>query len=123
MLTRLADNGVKAYLFDENTFTIGPFFGNAIGFIKVVVAKQDAGLAFTLLDTFEKELAAEAICPKCGSSGFLPEIKNSGSNKLTAIFTWLFTNYAVAPDKVFRCRNCKYETPEPPAGEIENMPS
>lgn len=111
---------MKAYIFDENTFTISPFFGNAIGFIKVVVAKQDAGLAFTLLDTFEKDSAAMAKCPKCGSPGFLPETKNSGSNKLTAIFTWLFSNYAVAPDQVFRCQNCKYETPNPPVNETEN---
>lgn len=119
LLSRLEQNGVRAWLFDENTVTIGPFFGNAIGFIKVVVSTADAEAALDLLRQFEQEAVADAVCPQCGSTGFLPVASDSGSNKVTAMLTWLFSNYAIAPETVYRCENCGFEASTPPESDSD----
>lgn len=120
MLSRLEANGVRAYLHDENTVTIGPFFGNAIGFIKVVVARPDAEAALELLNQFQRDENREAICPQCGSTGFLPTASQSGTNKITAMLTWLFSNYAVAPETVYECESCGFTASTPPDLDGEN---
>ncbi len=95
--------------------TLTPFFGNAIGFIKVVVAKPDAAAALELVSEFETQESAEAICPQCGSGGFLPAKSQSGSNKVVAMLTWLFSNYAIAPDTIYECEACGFCAATPPA--------
>lgn len=120
LLSRLEQNGVRAYLFDENTVTIGPFFGNAIGFIKVVVARPDAEAALELLRQFETATVQDAVCPQCGASGFLPTASESGTNKVTAMLTWLFSNYAIAPETIYECGNCGFTASTPPETGSEN---
>ena len=114
LLTRLQDAGVECFLFDENTVTMGPILSNAIGRIKLVTRKENAVAANELLKSFDREYMQNAICPLCGSSDFIQIPKKETKNMLTAMLTWIFSSYAIAPDQVYHCRKCGYENEELP---------
>ena len=108
-LTRLHADGVECYLKDEYTVTIDPILTNAIGGIKLVVKARDEEAVKKLLASYEAEYMKSACCPKCGSNCFTYIAKPGVTNFVTAILTWLFSNYAVAQDYVFHCEECGYE--------------
>jgi predicted nucleic-acid-binding Zn-ribbon protein len=96
ILTRLQSDGVECYLKDEHTVTI-------------VVNK--------LLEEYHLEYIKSAACPQCGANNFTQVTKKEVGNYLTAIFTWLFSNYAVAPNYIYQCGNCGYECETLPDAE------
>ncbi len=109
ILTRLQSEGIECYLKDENTVTIDPMLSNAIGGIKLVVKKEDEAGVIKLLRSYHIQYMLSATCPDCGSNSFNHIAKPGISNYLTAILTWIFSSYAVAPDYVYQCGNCGYE--------------
>ena len=109
-LTKLHAAGVECYLKDEYTVTIDPILTNAIGGIKLVVKAIDEASVRALLDEYEASYMNSASCPKCGSSSFTYIAKPGVTNFLSAIFTWIFSSYAVAPDYVYHCGQCGYES-------------
>lgn len=120
ILTKLQDAGINCFLFDENTVTINPVIGSAIGGIKLVVDVFDAGKTEALLLGFEKEYLNAVSCPECGASELLQVTRPAAKNYLTAILTWLFSSYAVAPEKIYRCQRCGYESQTLPMNSKEN---
>lgn len=108
-LTRLQALGIVCFLRDENTVTIDPILTNAIGGIKLVVRKEDEAATIKTLRSFQIEFLLSATCPQCGSNSFSHVAKPAASNYITAIITWLFTSYAVAPQYIYQCGNCNYE--------------
>ena len=110
ILTRLHAEGVECYLKDETTITIDPILTNAIGGIKLVVKKENARFVRGILQRFEEEYTKAATCPKCKAHEFTYLAKPGVTNFLTAILTTLFGSYAVAPDYIYHCENCGYET-------------
>ena len=110
ILTRLHAEGVECYLKDETTITIDPILTNAIGGIKLVVKKENARYVKNILQRFEEEYINAATCPKCKAHDFTYLAKPGVTNFLTAILTTLFASYAVAPEYVYRCGNCNFET-------------
>lgn len=109
-LTKLHAAGIECYLKDEYTVTIDPMLSNAIGGIKLVVKKEDVDTVRQLLQQYDEEYLKWATCPRCGSNSFTHVPRPGVANFVTAIFTWLFSNYAVAPDYVYRCGNCGLES-------------
>lgn len=119
ILTKLHAAGLECYLQDEFTVTIDPILSNAIGGIKLVVKKEDEIIVKQLLDNYESEYRKAATCPKCGSNSFAYIAKPGATNYLTAIFTWIFSSYAVAPDYVYQCEKCGYESERLPETFIQ----
>ncbi|MEO5892385.1 MAG: hypothetical protein ABIQ31_19205 [Ferruginibacter sp.] len=113
-LTKLHAAGVECYLKDEYTVTVDPIISNAIGGIKLVVKKDDESEVLELLKQYDEEYMRSATCPNCGGNNFLHVAKPGATNYLTAILTWIISSYAVAPDYVYQCENCGYES--------ENLP-
>jgi ribosomal protein S27AE len=109
-LTKLQDAGVECYLKDENTVTIDPILSNAIGGIKLVVKEADAADAKQLLQQFDEEYLKSVKCPKCSATEITLVTKPGASNYITAIFTWLFSSYAVAAESIYQCGKCGYES-------------
>lgn len=109
-LTKLQDAGVECYLKDENTVTIDPILSNAIGGIKLVVKETDAADAKQLLQQFDEEYLKSVKCPKCSATEITLVTKPGASNYITAIFTWLFSSYAVAAESIYQCGKCGYES-------------
>ena len=114
ILTKLHAEGVECYLKDEYTVTIDPILCNAIGGIKLVVKKEDEATTIQLLKQYDDEYTKSATCPKCGDTSFSYITKPGPANYLTAIITWIFSSYAVAPDYIYQCGTCGYES--------ENLP-
>ena len=115
--------GVECYLKDEYTVTLDPILSNAIGGIKLVVKAADESWVKELLDGYELDFINAATCPKCGNKKFTYITKPGATNYLTALFTWIFSSYAVAPYYVYHCENCGYECerlPEKIEVELEN---
>lgn len=114
-LTKLQDAGITCYLKDEHTVTMDPILSNAIGGIKLVVKESDVEDAKILLQQFDEDYLKSVECPKCGQSQIARVSKPGATNFFTAILTWMFSSYAIAPESIYRCGNCGYET--------ENLPS
>jgi hypothetical protein len=108
--TKFEEAGVLCYLFDENTMTINPIIGNAVGGIRLVVSEDEQQRAMELLDLFDKEYLENTTCPECRKGHFIQVPKQSTENIFTAILTWLFSSYAVSATNVYKCSNCGFET-------------
>lgn len=109
-LTKLQDAGIDCFLKDEHTVTMDPILSNAIGGIKLVVKEEDAETARQLLQQFDEAYLRSVKCPKCGSTTINKVNKPGPTNFLTAILTWTFSSYALAPEQVYQCGNCGYES-------------
>ena len=119
LLTRLRHEGIECYLKDEYTVTIDPLLTNAVGGIKLVINKEDSGDVFELLRQFDEDYRRSAVCPVCGSHNIDLVPKRTAANMITAILSWLFSDYAVSVENVYQCSTCGYEShslPEPLQG-------
>jgi len=122
-LTKLHAAGVECYLKDEYTVTLDPILSNAIGGIKLVVKSEDEILVKKLLEAYEQDYLKAATCPKCGNNNFTYLTKPGATNYITALLTWIFSSYAVAPYYVYHCENCGYECERLPEKNIEELDS
>lgn len=116
LLTKLRDAGIQCYLKDEHTVTMDPLLTNAVGGIKLVINKADADEVVALMKHFDEEYRRNAVCPKCGSHDIELVPKRSPANMITAILSWLFSDYAVSAENVYQCGICGFESntlPEP----------
>jgi predicted RNA-binding Zn-ribbon protein involved in translation (DUF1610 family) len=116
LLTKLRDAGIQCYLKDEHTVTIDPLLTNAVGGIKLVINKEDSQEVFEILQLFDEDYRRNAVCPKCGSHNIELVPKRTPANMITAILSWLFADYAVSVENVYKCSTCGYEShslPEP----------
>ena len=116
LLTKLQDAGFQCYLKDEYTVTIDPLLTNAVGGIKLVIRKEDEREVIGILKHFDDYYRRSAVCPKCGSHDIHLVPKRSTANMVTAILSWLFSDYAVSADNVYQCGVCGFESdilPEP----------
>ncbi len=106
----LEEEGINCWLKDEYTLTIDPILTNAVGGIKLMVARSQAQRALDILARLRKDAKAVISCPKCGSHN-IEEISTprKASNWLTALSTFFLSSYSVAPDKVNHCFDCGEE--------------
>jgi Putative prokaryotic signal transducing protein len=106
----LEEEGINCWLKDENTLTIDPILTNALGGIKLMVARSQAQRAVDILLRLRNEAKAKVTCPKCGSHN-TEEVSTprKASNWLTALSTFFLSSFSVAPDKVNHCFDCGCE--------------
>lgn len=113
-LGRLKENGIQGWLKDENTVTMDPILGNAIGGIKLMVAAPYARRATIILDTLEKKYNSSMACPFCHSQDIqLVSSPRKISNWFSSIFTFLLTSFAIAAEKNYHCFDCGKEFQKP----------
>lgn len=118
MLQRLEEEHIRAYLQDEHTVTIDPILSNAIGGIKLMVHQEQLDRALALINGFEHTYKRAIACPQCGSHNVHFVTKSSDFvNWVSAIFSWLFGNYAMSVTNVYRCFECNNEFEEMPESE------
>ncbi len=116
LLTKLRDAGIQCYLKDEHTVTMDPLLTNAVGGIKLVINKKDSQEVFELLRQFDEDYRRSAACPVCGSHNIDLVPKRTAANLITAIVSWLLSDFAVSAENVYKCSNCGFESntlPEP----------
>jgi Putative prokaryotic signal transducing protein len=110
ILTRLQNEGIVCYLKDEYTSTLNPFFGNVIGGIKLAVDDRQVEKATVLLKQFHDEFMKAAVCHDCGLNEIILESAPTPLNFITKLFTWMFTNYPIAAESIYKCQSCGYES-------------
>ncbi len=114
LLTKLRDAGIQCYLKDEYTVVMDPLLSNAVGGIKLVINKKDVQEVIELLKHFDEDYRRNAMCPKCGSHNIELVPKRTAANMITAVLSWLFSDYAVSAENVYKCSVCGFETPNLP---------
>ncbi len=98
LLTKLRSAGIECYLKDEFMVTVAPFLSNGVGGIKLVVKRKDEQEVSVLLNQFDEEYRKSAVCPKCGNNTIELVPKKTTANTLTAILSWIFSNYALSAE-------------------------
>lgn len=120
----LEEEGIVCWLKDENTVTIDPILTNAVGGIKLMVAKPDAQRAWELLTALQKEQQQKISCPKCGAHQVeLVSTPRKLSNWASAIIGFFITSYAMPVDKVWHCFDCGHEFRSETNEEDKTIPS
>lgn len=109
----LEEEGINCWLKDENTVTIDPILTNAVGGIKIMVYKDQAERAWTILTDLKKEHQLTVTCPQCGSHNIeLVSTPRKAINWISAITTFFLGDFAMTVDKVNHCFDCKHEFPQ-----------
>lgn len=108
----LEENDIECWLKDENTVTIDPILTNAVGGIKLMVAKEKADMARKILEDLRNEQKALLSCPKCGSHNIeLVSTPKKAANWFGALLGFFTMNYALSVEKVNHCFECGHEFP------------
>ncbi len=105
--TKLEDNGVPAFVFDENMVGINPFFSNAIGGVKVKIPESYSDEALKILNLSEEiESEDDKHCPKCQSN-------NTEYLKLNWLFTIIVSLFFFFPipylKRKWECKDCGFK--------------
>jgi Zn finger protein HypA/HybF involved in hydrogenase expression len=109
----LEEQDIRCWLKDENTVTIDPILTNAVGGIKIMVAKVQAERARDILQQLRDEQKKAVACPVCGSHNVeLVSTPRKPVNWISAISTFFLGDYAMTLEKVNHCFDCKHEFPE-----------
>lgn len=113
ILSRLEQEGIKAYLQDEYTVTIDPIISNAIGGIKLMVFSEQLDRAMELIIGFEEAYNKAGACPKCGSTNvrFLVEPETS-RNWLKSLRDKFRGVYGTGSKGIYHCYQCGNEFSE-----------
>lgn len=115
----LQENNINCWLKDENTVTIDPILGYAIGGIKLMVTNDQLEDATKILTQLEEEKRKKYTCPNCGSNNIEYITSNRKTiNWLSSFVTWLFSSYAIGVEQVWHCFDCKTEFNEPVENDI-----
>ena len=123
ILSRLEQEGIRAYLQDEHTVTIDPIISNAIGGIKLMVLTDQLERAIQLMKSFEETYDKAGACPKCHSTNvrFLTEPETSG-NWLRSLRDKFSGKYGTGSKGTYHCYDCGNEFASLPSGEGGEMP-
>jgi hypothetical protein len=110
ILSRLEQEGIKAYLQDEHSVTIDPIISNAIGGIKLMVLTDQLDRAMQLIQGFEEAFNKAGACPACGSVNvkFLIEPETS-HNWLKSIVQKFSGTYGTGSKGTYHCYDCGHE--------------
>ena len=114
-LQQLEEEGIRAYLQDENIITINPALSGAIGGIKLLVYEAQLPRAEEIISTIEEVYRKSLACPRCGAYN-IHSVTNTKKavNWFSAIITFLFGNYAVGVNTIYQCFTCGFEMEELP---------
>jgi putative signal transducing protein len=113
ILSRLEQEGIKAYLQDEHTVTIDPIISNAIGGIKLMVLTDQLDRALNLIEGFEESYRKSGACPKCHSTRvrFLVEPETS-RNWIQSMIDKFSGTYGTGSKGIYHCYDCGNEFKE-----------
>lgn len=112
-LGRLESEGIDCWLKDEYTATIDPILTNAIGGIKLMVAKEDFEKATEILNAIKEARRKSFSCPYCGSHNIEYITSQKPINWLSSVLTWLLGSYAIGVKQIWHCFDCSKEFEEP----------
>lgn len=114
--TKLSNEGIVSFLFDENIMTLNPLYNIMVGGIKLKVLEDDFERATKIVDEIETsphldENGGTLVCPVCGSDKLFQGFKSMKgfAGALSATLAVLLTVFPVYFSSAYRCKNCGNE--------------
>lgn len=114
----LENEGIAAFVHDENIVGLNRAFSYAVGGVKLKVQEMDRGEALKVLDSmdhrpFLDEEELPVTCPKCGATELTSRIVAPRTAK--GMFHWvvavLFAVYPMSVEPQFQCDRCGHVFP------------
>lgn len=105
--TKLEDNGIPAFVFDDNIVGANPFYTTAVGGVKVKIPEsysEDALKVLKLISDNGKEKIDK--CPECNSINITVTKTNRFLALLMAV---VFMNQSILNKKKLTCFDCNYK--------------
>lgn len=108
---RLESDGIQTFLYDDITIDTDPFISNAIGGVKLKVAKEDEEKAKNILASISQysvDDEGNAICcPNCDSTNieYFSNI-NDIKSLLHFLFGFLFSGLPFYSKYQYQCEDC-----------------
>ena len=114
--TRLENEGIECYIFDEHINNIMPIYGQAVGGIRIKIKEEDVPKAKALIEEWELrphlDRTNETLtCAACGSHEIYAGFKSFKTSLgwLTLAISFLFMIYPFYSKTVYRCKRCGEE--------------
>ena len=114
MMGRIEEAGINCWLKDEQTVTLNPILGNAVGGIKLMINKNDIDKATEMLTALKEIKRKSFACPNCGSHNIEYITTNrKTSNVISSVLTWMLGSYAIGVKQLWHCYDCHEEFEKP----------
>jgi hypothetical protein len=115
MKSKLADNDIESYVYDENIITLNPIYNFAIGGVKLKINSSYLNKAKSILDSVSatpltNEEDEIIRCPRCNSENIdnnFITVRNIKSF-LAIVAAFLTMTYPLYLNIYYYCRDCKY---------------
>ena len=114
MMGRIEEAGINCWLKDEQTVTLNPILGNAVGGIKLMINKNDIDKGTEMLTALKEIKRKSFACPNCGSHNIEYITTNrKTSNVISSVLTWMLGSYAIGVKQLWHCYDCHEEFEKP----------
>ena len=114
--SRLSNEGIMSFLFDENIMTLNPLYNIMVGGVKLKVSELDFERAQRILYEIEQtplrdESNKILVCPACGSGNYYQGYKSMKGigGILSAILAFVLTVLPLYFKSVYKCKDCGNE--------------
>ncbi|WP_026904851.1 DUF2007 domain-containing protein [Pedobacter glucosidilyticus] len=114
--SRLINEDIDCYIFDENIVALNPLYNTAIGGIKLRIDERDLDKALIILKEIDdtpntNEDNEVVICPNCGSSDLISGYKSMKDTKgiIAAFVSFIFMVLPIYYKTVYKCKDCDTE--------------
>jgi hypothetical protein len=114
--SRLSNEGITAFVFDENIMTLNPLYNIMVGGIKLKVSQADVEKATNILQSIEGGPLLDGddrivACPACQSTNLYSGFKSMKgiTGLMSAILALFLGTYPLYYKTVFRCKDCGTE--------------
>lgn len=114
--SRLEQEGIMSYIFDENIVMLNPLYNNLVGGIKLKIESNDEPEAQRILAELEnrtltRDDGTAVACPRCGSQHYYEGFKavKSLGDIVSFCIAFLFMIYPFAYKSLKKCKDCGME--------------
>ena len=114
--TRLENEGIKCFIFDEHINNVMPIYGQAVGGIRIKIKEEDVLKAKQLIEEWElrpflNQSNETLTCTSCGAQELYAGFKSFKTSLgwLTLAISFLFMIYPFYSKTVYRCKKCGEE--------------
>ena len=114
--TRLENEGIKCFIFDEHINNVMPIYGQAVGGIRIKIKEEDVLKAKQLIEEWElrpflNQSNETLTCTSCGAQELYAGFKSFKTSLgwLTLAISFLFMISPFYSKTVYRCKNCGEE--------------
>lgn len=114
--SRLENEGIPCFLFDENMVAMNPLYNVTVGGIKLKVNTSDFNKAKEIITTVNAKPITDdknniVTCPNCASSDLISGYKSmkGSTGFLSTIISFLFMVFPIYYKTVYKCKDCDTE--------------